>query len=69
MERLAIDLLAPELYGGDPYPTYAWMRANEPIYWDEVNELWGISRYDDIVEIEKRKLPAEPPGRQRHHWP
>jgi hypothetical protein len=55
MERLAIDLLAPELYGGDPYPTYAWMRANEPIYWDEVNELWGIS--------------AEPPSRQRHHWP
>jgi cytochrome P450 family 142 subfamily A polypeptide 1 len=55
MERLAIDLLAPELYGGDPYPTYAWMRANEPIYWDEANELWGISRYDDIVDIEKRK--------------
>ena len=55
MERLAVDLLAPELYAGDPYPTYAWMRANEPIYWDEINELWGISRYDDIVEIEKRK--------------
>ena len=55
MERLAIDLLAPELYAGDPYPTYAWMRANEPVYWDEVNELWGIARYDDIVDIEKRK--------------
>lgn len=55
MERLAIDLLAPELYGGDPYPTYAWMRANEPIYWDQANELWGIARYDDIVDIEKRK--------------
>jgi cytochrome P450 family 142 subfamily A polypeptide 1 len=55
VERLAIDLLAPELYGGDPYPTYAWMRANEPVYWDEVNELWGISRYDDIVAIEKDK--------------
>lgn len=55
MERLAIDLLAPELYGGDPYPTYAWMRANEPIYWDATNELWGIARYDDIVDIEKRK--------------
>lgn len=55
MERLKIDLLAPELYAGDPYPTYAWMRANEPVYWDDVNELWGISRYDDIVEIEKRK--------------
>ncbi len=55
MERLAIDLLAPELYGGDPYPTYAWMRANEPVYWDAANELWGIARYDDIVDIEKRK--------------
>ena len=55
MERLAIDLLAPELYAGDPYPTYAWMRANEPVYWDEVNELWGIACYDDIVRIEKDK--------------
>ena len=55
VERLAIDLLAPELYAGDPYPTYAWMRANEPVYWDEVNELWGIARYDDIVRIEKDK--------------
>jgi cytochrome P450 family 142 subfamily A polypeptide 1 len=55
VERLKIDLLAPELYGGDPYPTYAWMRANEPVYWDDVNELWGIATYDDIVDIEKRK--------------
>jgi len=55
MERLKIDLLAPELYAGDPYPTYAWMRANEPVYWDDVNELWGIARYDDIVAIEKNK--------------
>lgn len=53
MERLKVDLLAPELYAGDPYPTYAWMRANEPVYWDEVNELWGISRYDDVIAIER----------------
>jgi cytochrome P450 family 142 subfamily A polypeptide 1 len=55
VERLAIDLLAPEFYAGDPYPTYAWMRANEPVYWDETNELWGISRFDDIVRVEKDK--------------
>ena len=47
--RPEIDLLAPDLYAGDPYPTYAWMRANEPVYWDAANELWGIARYDDIV--------------------
>jgi cholest-4-en-3-one 26-monooxygenase len=53
--RPTIDLVGPELYAGDPYPTYAWMRANEPVYWDPANELWGIARYDDIVQIEKDK--------------
>lgn len=50
-----IDLLDGDFYVNDPYSTYAWMRANAPAYWDPINELWGISRYDDIVEIEKRK--------------
>jgi cytochrome P450 family 142 subfamily A polypeptide 1 len=50
-----IDLLDGELYAGGPYETYAWMRDNAPLYWDSVNELWGVSRYDDIIEIEKRK--------------
>jgi len=51
----SIDLLDGDFYADGPYATYAWMRANAPVYWDETNELWGISRYDDIVEIEKRK--------------
>lgn len=50
-----IDLLDGEFYANDPYPTYAWMREHAPVYWDATNELWGISRYDDIVEIEKHK--------------
>ena len=50
-----IDLLDGDLYVGDPYPTYAWMRDHAPVYWDAQNELWGIARYDDIVEIEKAK--------------
>lgn len=50
-----IDLLDGALYVDDPYTTYKWMRENAPVYWDATNELWGISRYDDIVEIEKRK--------------
>jgi cytochrome P450 family 142 subfamily A polypeptide 1 len=50
-----IDLLDGELYVNGPYETYAWMRQNAPLYWDETNELWGVSRYDDIVEIEKRR--------------
>ncbi len=50
-----IDLLDGDLYAGDPGPTYAWLRENAPVYWDDANELWGISRYDDILEIEKAK--------------
>ena len=50
-----IDLLDGHFYVDDAYSTYAWMREKAPVYWDPINELWGISRYDDIVEIEKRK--------------
>jgi len=50
-----IDLLRGEWYAGGAWPTYEWMRANDPVYWDPVNELWGITKYDDIVEIEKAK--------------
>ena len=53
-EPRTIDLLNGDFYVNDPYSTYAWLRANAPAYWDSTNELWGISRYDDIVEIEKR---------------
>ena len=50
-----LDLLDGDFYVNDPYPTYAWLRENAPFYWDSTNELWGVSRYDDIVEIETRK--------------
>src|SRR5262249_48902261 len=53
--ELPIDLLAGDFYVNNPYPTYAWMREHAPAYWDPINELWGISRHDDIVDIEKQK--------------
>jgi cytochrome P450 family 142 subfamily A polypeptide 1 len=51
--RPPLDLLEGEFYL-DPYETYAWHRENEPVAWDAVNELWGVFRYDDIVDIETR---------------
>jgi cholest-4-en-3-one 26-monooxygenase len=50
-----IDLLDGDLYANGPYETYAWLREQAPLYWDPINELWAVSRYDDIVEIEKHK--------------
>jgi cytochrome P450 family 142 subfamily A polypeptide 1 len=50
-----LDILDGDFYVNDPYSRYAWLRENSPLHWDEVNELWVATRYDDIVEIEKNK--------------
>jgi cytochrome P450 family 142 subfamily A polypeptide 1 len=48
-----VNLLDPDLYAGDPYPTYAWLREQAPAYWDETNRIWGISRWRDVMDVEK----------------
>ena len=51
---MIIDLLDPEFYRGDPHPAFTWMRANEPVYRDRRNGLWGITRHADLKEVERR---------------
>ena len=53
-ERMNIDLLDPELYQSNPHDVWAWMRANEPVYRDEKNKLWGITRHADVMDVERR---------------
>jgi len=53
-ERMIIDLLDPSLYQSNPHDVWAWMRANEPVYRDEKNKLWGISRHADVMDVERR---------------
>ncbi|NIT96865.1 MAG: cytochrome P450, partial [Actinobacteria bacterium] len=50
-----LDILDGGFYVDDPYARYAWLREHSPCHWDDVNELWVVTRYDDIVEIEKNK--------------
>lgn len=40
-----LDLIAAE----DPYPTYRWMRDNQPAHYSEVEDIWVLSRYDDVA--------------------
>lgn len=54
VDRPALDLLDGESYVDGAYQRYAWFREHEPVAWDEVNELWGVFRYDDIVYVETR---------------
>src|SRR5581483_4006772 len=50
---LVVNILDGEFYAGDPFPTYRRLRDEAPLYWDAVNRVWGVSRYNDVVDIEK----------------
>jgi cytochrome P450 len=32
----------------DPYPTYKWMRDNDPAHYSEVAGIWVLSRFEDV---------------------
>jgi cytochrome P450 family 142 subfamily A polypeptide 1 len=49
-----VDLMDPETHKGNPWPLYDWLREEHPMYWDATNELWCISRYDDIIELARQ---------------
>jgi len=52
-ERPWINLVDGAFYGNDPYPAFEWMRANEPVYFDESNGIWGITKHRDIKDVSK----------------
>ena len=52
--RLDVDLLDPNLYQRNPHDVWSWMRRNEPLYRDEKNGMWGVSRHADVMDIERR---------------
>jgi cholest-4-en-3-one 26-monooxygenase len=47
-----INVLDPAFYV-DPWEGYRWLRDEAPVYWDPAQRLWAISRYDDVLAIEK----------------
>jgi cholest-4-en-3-one 26-monooxygenase len=52
--RPTVDLLDPSLYQRNPHDLWTWMRENEPVYHDARNGLWAITRYDDVIDVERR---------------
>ena len=47
-----IDVLDPRLYD-DPWDTYAWLRREAPLYRDETNDLWVVSRHADLTLVSR----------------
>jgi cytochrome P450 family 142 subfamily A polypeptide 1 len=52
-ENPVIDLLDREFWRRNPHDVWTWCRANAPVYRDETNELWAITRHADILQVER----------------
>jgi cytochrome P450 family 142 subfamily A polypeptide 1 len=48
-----IRLVDGNWYASDPYPHYAWMRANAPVYYDPEGKVWGIALHEDVMAASK----------------
>ena len=33
----------------DPYPVYAWLRENAPLYYNAEQDFWALSRHADVL--------------------
>jgi cytochrome P450 len=52
---LDINLLDPKLYShGDPHAVWRWLRANDPVRWQESADFpgfWILTKYDDVRTV------------------
>jgi cholest-4-en-3-one 26-monooxygenase len=51
---MPIDVLDPRFYD-DPWDAYRWLRATAPLWWDAANELWVVSRHEDVSHISRHQ--------------
>jgi cytochrome P450 family 142 subfamily A polypeptide 1 len=53
MTKPDIDLVRGDFYANDVHRAYDWLRENAPIYFDEKNDLYGVSLHEDIMTVSK----------------
>jgi len=64
------NLVDRDFYADDPYPTFAWMRANSPVYRDKKSGLWGLFLHEDIIWAERhREIFSNAPGSRPRNGP
>ncbi|MCO8127923.1 cytochrome P450 [Acidimicrobiia bacterium EGI L10123] len=50
---VTIDLRDPEFWRTRQHEAWTWARANDPVHWDEANQLWAITRHADVQHVER----------------
>jgi cytochrome P450 len=60
------DMFAPDVIA-DPYTYYGRLRERDPVHWNELHQVWVVTRYDDITwlnrhpEIFSSSVPQKDP--------
>jgi linalool 8-monooxygenase len=66
-----IDLKDPDLYlAGTPHDTFAWLRANDPVYWNAETDgagFWAVTRHADVVAVSADPLTFSSARRNGGH--
>ncbi len=62
-----IDLLDGTWYAREPHDLWTWMRANAPVYHDDKNDVWAVTRYRDVLAVEKDPVTFSSRSSPRPH--
>ncbi len=51
---MQIDVLDPRFYD-DPWEAYRWLRRESPVHWDGANQLWVLSKHEDVSHVSRHQ--------------
>ncbi|MBL7501419.1 cytochrome P450 [Frankia sp. CNm7] len=46
-------IVSGDFWGDDPHRGLTWLREHDPVHWDPVGEIWGVSKYSDVREVSR----------------
>lgn len=49
-----VDLLDPQLWAENPHHLWTQMRSESPVWRDEKNGLWAVTRHAHVMDVERR---------------
>ncbi len=52
-EPRRLPLTSGAFWAGTPLDDLAWARRHDPVHWDEAGEVWGVTRYDDVMTVSR----------------